>query len=232
MRDADAPENVFAGNISFNVGDDAAKVCANRQKLQALLRSYGLDSWAELQQVHGDAIIFEPESVACAAEPQLEGDGMATMQPGLGLLVKTADCQPVLLAHREGRHVAALHVGWRGNRCNFPASAVARFCERYNLLPADLMAVRGPSLGPARAEFINFEREWGAEFRPWFDPISKTMDLWGLTRSQLQAAGLPARQICGLDVCTMTNHDRFFSYRQSRQTGRQASLIWMCPDQE
>ena len=229
-RGNSAGDTAFAGNISFSVGDDADRVRANRQELLDHLRPYGLESWAELQQIHGDGFIVEPERVSCAAEPKTEGDGMATTRPGQGLLIKTADCQPILLAHKGGRHVAALHAGWRGNRCNFPLTAVARFCERYDLRPADLVAVRGPSLGPERAEFINFEREWGEDFRPWFDPASKTMDLWGLTRSQLQEAGLPARQIYGLDLCTMSNHENFFSYRQSRQTGRQASLIWICPE--
>ena len=87
--------------------------------------------------------------------------------------------------------------------------------------------MRGPSLGPARAEFVNFEREWSDGFRPWFDPATRTMDLWGLTRRQLQRAGLPERQIYGLDLCTASNNGQFFSYRREKRSGRQASLIWI-----
>lgn len=73
--------------------------------------------------MHGDTLVFEPDAVSWEAQPTADGDGLATSRPGLGLLIKTADCQPVLLAHRSGRHIAALHAGWRGNRCNFPGTA-------------------------------------------------------------------------------------------------------------
>ena len=221
------------GNISFNAGDDPAATEAARAALLSCLRPRGLDTWAEVRQVHGDALAeepFAPEASALPAyrmEDSPEADGMCTSAPGKGLLIKTADCQPVLLAHRSGRHIAALHVGWRGNRCDFPASGVARFCAAYGLDPADIFAVRGPSLGPSRAEFINFEREWGDSFRPWFDAASRCMDLWSLTASQLVAAGVPRRQIFGLDICTSLNAEHYFSHRHDARSGRQASLIWI-----
>ena len=215
------------GNISFSVGDDAALVAANRESLLAGLQPQGLRRWAELQQVHGDVMAFEPTPVACDAVAVEEGDGMATAEPGLGLLIKTADCQPILLAHKSGRYVAAMHAGWRGNRCDFPLSGVVRFCERYDIRPQDVFAVRGPSLGPGKAEFVNFDKEWGPQFVPWFDEESRTMDLWGLTRHQLVQAGIPTRNIFGLDICTASNNDQFFSYRCARASGRQASIIWI-----
>jgi len=215
------------GNIAFSVEDDPAHVAANRRSLLELLQPQGLNAWAELYQVHGDGMVFEPEPVACETAVTEPGDGMATARPGLGLLIKTADCQPILLAHKSGAYIAAMHAGWRGNRCDFPVTGVARFCERYGLEPRDLLAVRGPSLGPGNAEFINFAREWGDQYLPWFDADSKTMDLWGLTRHQLERAGLPARSIFGLDLCTASNDNQFFSYRREKRSGRQASLIWI-----
>lgn len=215
------------GNISFQVGDDPQHVAANRQSLAGVLRAQGMDCWAELEQVHGDGMVFEPEATDVLAANLAPGDGMATSRPGLALLVKTADCQPILLAHKGGRHVAALHAGWRGNRCNFPGSGVRRFCERYGLDPRDVLAVRGPSLGPGKAEFVNFAWEWGPDWQPWFEETGRTMDLWGLTRCQLEDAGLLPRHIYGLDLCTADNNDLFFSYRCDRRSGRQAALVWI-----
>lgn len=212
------------GNISWDVDDDPASVLENRR---SLVRDLGLDAFAELHQIHTDNLVFDPAPVAPEDRAVMDADGMATTRPGLGLCIKTADCQPILLAHRDGRHIAALHAGWRGNRCDFPGSGVARFCEQYGLLPRDVLAVRGPSLGPAAAQFINFEREWGADFAAWFAAREQTMDLWSLTRAQLRAAGLPDSHIFGLDCCTATMNDLFFSYRRSRHCGRQASVIWI-----
>ena len=225
LRQDPVPElPASGGNISFAVRSDTAEnVLAARRGLAARLH---IERWAELRQVHGDGLLFDPEPVAVDAQPVAEGDGMATDRPDLPLCIKTADCQPILLAHADGRHIAALHVGWRGNRCGFPQSAVRRFCERYHLSPRDIMAVRGPSLGPARAEFIHFDTEWGEDFRPWFQPESRTVDLWGLTRHQLMEAGLLSRHIFGVDICTASNPRLCFSHRHHPASGRQASLIW------
>ena len=218
-----------SANLSFEVGDDPAAVAANRCLIHDRL---GLTGWCELKQIHGDVIHHAPAPVPPETPPTLEGDGLTTAEPGVGLVIKTADCQPILLAHRSGRYVAALHAGWRGNRMNFPGSGVARFCARYGLDPADVFAVRGPSLGPTAAEFVNFESDFGPGFEPYFDATRRTVDLWRLTRDQLMAAGVPEAQIFGIDLCTMGLDDTFFSYRKAcaapvKGTGRQAGIIWI-----
>ena len=213
------------GNISLVVGDEAEATATNRA---ALASDLGLDGVLELSQVHGDRLLFEADSAALLqprTAPALEGDGLADSRPGLGLLIKTADCQPLFFAHESGRYIAGLHVGWRGNRINFPASALRLFCDRYGCKPHEVLAVRGPSLGPGAAEFVNFEQEWGADYAPWFDRARRCMDLWRLTRSQLEAAGMAAERIFALDLCT-ASLPLFFSYRRDRVTGRQANLVW------
>ena len=213
-------------NISLDLAPGSKATIRNRRQLASLLAADGLKDVAELRQVHGTVMRFEPEAVPADSQPAVEGDGLACARTGLGLMIKTADCQPILIAHRSGHCIAALHVGWRGNRAHFPQSGVASFCQHYGLAPRELMAVRGPSLGPQRAEFINFNREWGREFLPWYDAETQTVDLWEVTRQQLRDAGLPASQIFGLDICTYSNAD-FFSYRRDRNCGRQASIIWL-----
>ncbi|MDD3313031.1 peptidoglycan editing factor PgeF [Pseudodesulfovibrio sp.] len=220
-----------SANLSYEVGDDAEAVRENRR---LIFHRLGLAGWCELKQVHGDVIRFDPTPTPPEPPATLEGDGLTTAEPGVGLVIKTADCQPILLAHRSGNYIAALHAGWRGNRINFPGSGVTRFCERYNLDPADIYAVRGPSLGPSAAQFVNFTTDFGPDFTPYFDPERQTMDLWRLTRDQLQDAGVPGTQIFGIDLCTMGMDDTFFSYRKAcaspvNATGRQAGVIWIRP---
>lgn len=229
------------------------EICANRRRL---CTEHTLNGFAELVQVHGTNTIFEPEvqnpdaapflnRTALDEEAQVQqdqnpnpqyprADGMAlslaeTAQQdkiGRALLIKTADCQPVMLAHKSGKYIAALHVGWRGNRKDFAGVAIQEICAHYKLYPGDWLAVRGPSLGPAAAEFVNFKSEWSEAFRPWFHQSTQCMDLWNLTREQLLHAGLLTRNIFSLDLCTAELNSLFFSYRKDTQCGRQASLIW------
>lgn len=224
----------YAGaNLSWEVEDEDARVLANRRILQ---RRLGFEQWFETRQVHGTEMVVDPEPPDAGMDagpddisprPTQEADGSATSRPGLALAVKTADCQPILLAHRAGRHVAALHCGWRGNRQAFPQKGVAAFCRAYGLRPEDVLAVRGPSLGPGASEFVNFDLEWGDDFRNYFNPETKTVDLWRLTRDQLLTAGLLPNHIFSLDLCTANLSDTFFSYRRDKITGRQVGLIWI-----
>lgn len=210
------------GSIAFNRGEDNAAIRQNRKFLFEKLAMPVL----EVRQIHSNIMHFSPEPTAFFEEANIEGDGIATNQKKYALLIKTADCQPILFAHNKGGHVMALHVGWRGNRNDFILEAVSKFCEKYRLNAKDLLAVRGPSLGPKEAQFVNFDTEWGATYAAWFNIQEQTLDLWELTRHQLRQAGLLQENIHGLDFCTKTMHKQYFSHRQDNQTGRQASLIW------
>lgn len=219
-----------AGNLSLEAPEAADNPAPTLARREALIRSLALEgmevqSLAEVRQVHGTHTVFEPDPQPSQSAPAREADGMAASRRGLGLAVKTADCQPVLLAHQSGRYIAALHVGWKGNRHNYPGLAVAEFCGRYGIRPAEVSAVRGPSLGPDAARFTNFDAEWGDDFRPWFNADAQTMDLWRLTRDQLIRAGLRADHIYGVDLCTLSLPESFFSFRHDRRCGRQMSFI-------
>ena len=49
-------------------------------------------------------------------------------------------------------------------------------------------------------------------------------DLYTLARLRLARAG--CTEVYGGGLCTMTDAERFYSYRRERTTGRMATLIW------
>lgn len=56
------------------------------------------------------------------------------------------------------------------------------------------------------------------------------LDLREANRSQLLAAGVPAKQITGLEECTASATQRFFSYRAEKgRTGRMMAIIGLKP---
>jgi hypothetical protein len=211
-----------SANLSATVGDDPECVERNRMLLQ---RELGTARWLELDQVHGTSMVFDAPGGDDSVRP--EADAIATHAPDTALVIKTADCQPVLAAHRSGGHVAALHVGWRGNRSRAPVHWIRSFCSRYGLQPRDVLVARGPSLGPDRSEFKHFQSEWGETFQPYFDATRNTVDLWRLTRDQLLEAGVREDNIFGLDLCTYRLPELFFSYRRDGVCGRQAGIVWI-----
>ncbi len=215
----------LAGNMSFVAEQAGENVAANRHRIMSTL---GLRRWVEFHQVHGTEFLIEPEPAPPEQRiPALDADGGCTGRKGLALLIKTADCQPILFTDKSGRAVAALHAGWRGNAAGYPGIGLTRFCETFSIGPEEVLAVRGPSLG--RAEFIHFEREWPAQFTPWFDAERRSMDLWSLLRRQLIEAGMLPEHIFSLDLCTQSLPGLFFSHRRGDR-GRQLSLIWIRED--
>ncbi len=216
-----APRSPY--KVPPEVNGTHAEIYANKEYI---LPSLGLSSWQELTQVHGTEIVFPPELPPEEPFPP-RGDGIGETTPGQGLIIKTADCQPIMVAHESGKFILAMHCGWRGNRAKFPESGIRKFCDFYHLLPRDLLAVRGPSLGPCCSRFHDFSVHWPEEMRPYFAPQSGCMDLWGLTRDQLLKAGILPENIFSLDLCTFCLQKHFFSYRRDKTRARMTNILWI-----
>lgn len=207
-------------NLSFDVGDNIEDVLKNRKKICEKL---GIDHIVELKQVHGDQLVEISRSSAILEE----ADAMITNLKKVGLLIKTADCQPILIAHRSGKYIGAFHVGWRANRGEYIIRWINKFCETYSVNPEELMAIRGPSLCPQHSEFINYINEWKNKYRDFYNDKTKTVDLWGITYYQLIRSGLLERNIFQIDLCTFCHSELFFSYRREKKCGRQGGIIWI-----
>ena len=216
-----SPEPFHSLNLSCAVGDQRPLVAHNRDLVQQVL---GLTALVSATQVHGCRESLVTGANAAAAEEIPEADILITSQPGLGLLIKQADCQAVMLYDPVRRVAANVHCGWRGQVRNVLQETVARLRETFGSRPEDLMAAISPSLGPCCAEFRNFRREfppglWSYQVRPTY------FDLWALSRDQLVAAGLKPQQIDIAGLCTRCREDLFFSYRREHHTGRQGAVI-------
>ena len=115
-----------AGTFSLFPAPDAAAKAAAVAARKRLLGRLGLERWVEVYQVHGDVLLVDPEPTPLDRASETRADGSCTREPGLALLIKTADCQPILLTNRQGTAIAALHAGWRGNAMNFPGTGLTR----------------------------------------------------------------------------------------------------------
>ncbi len=212
----------YAGwNLGDHVGDDPATVAANRRLLRDRLRLPGDPLW--LRQVHGCTV-----AGAVAAVAGCEADAIVAEQPGRVCAVLTADCLPVLLCDRQGTRVAAVHAGWRGLAGGVLEAAV----QRMGTPGHRLLAWLGPAIGPSafqvgndvRQAFVTGDAEAARAFRaqPGYRWLA---DIYRLARQRLARLGVGF--VGGGDCCTVSDEERFFSYRRDGVTGRMASLIWM-----
>lgn len=187
-----------------------------------------------LKQVHSDTVHFIEETPRQA----LRGDALVTRLPGLLLVIKTADCLPVLLVDEITRVVAAAHCGWRGTRLRVLEKTVRGILERYPLNPASLLAALGPCIGAACYEVGNDVRSLYAEsgfpaslFKSVAGRPDKFLfDLRAAARSQLRKLGLLERNIFSVDICTHCD-PAYPSYRRDRKgCGRMLSFIGIIPE--
>ncbi len=218
-------------NAAWDSGDLEEAVRENLSRIKSCAAVKRLVSSV---QVHGDELNFIDEKALeklKARFPILVGppaDALATKLSSVGLLIKTADCQSILLVDPDSRIIANIHSGWRGSIGNIVGKTV-RSLERLGLNPARTLAAVSPSLGPCCAEFVNFKREIPEEFWPFRSgPVH--FDFWALTRAQLAAAGIGEQNIECAARCTVCEKSEFFSYRGEGKTGRMASVIgWNQP---
>lgn len=206
-------------NLAGHVGDDPVAVAANRQRLRQRLPAEPL--W--LSQVHGTRCVVAEE-----AWGGIEADACVTRSSHRVCAVMTADCLPVLFCNRAGTAVGVAHAGWRGLAAGVLEATMASLGE-----PAkQLLAWLGPAIGPAAFEvgdevrelFLADDAEAAAGFVP-AGPGKWWCDIYFLARRRLQRAGLTA--VHGGGLCTVSDRDRFYSYRRDGVTGRMASLIWL-----
>ena len=223
-RDGGVSDGVFAGlNLGAHVGDEPARVEANRARLQQASAIPGPLNW--LNQVHG--IVMHPVSRHYQQAP--DADAACAHEAQLACIVMTADCLPVLFCDADASVVAAAHAGWRG----LAAGVLERTVERMGVAPGRVRAWLGPAIGPAafevgdevRAAFVGADPGAAAAFVPGVAPGKWLADLFMLARRRLVAAGVG--RIDGGGVCTVADPGHFYSYRRDGTTGRFASLIWL-----
>lgn len=211
-----APYDSF--NLGAHVGDDPSHVEQNRRRLDQAL-SYPVKTW--LNQTHSTRVVRLP-----CDEPQPDADASFTQTPGHVCTVMTADCLPVLFCNKAGTRVAAAHAGWRGLLDGVLENTLAEFSETD-----EVMAWLGPAIGPAKFEvgsevktaFCDKDKQASEAFRPFRDKW--LADIYQLARQRLLAMGVSG--IYGGNFCTVTESERFFSYRRDGKTGRMASTIWL-----
>ncbi len=187
-----------------------------------------------LHQVHSDIVRLVreiPEQGQRGEEWQ--GDALVTTLPGLFLVIKSADCLPVLLVDKKRRAIAAVHCGWRGTLLSVLRKAISVMKESCDSLPEHILAALGPAISgwcyevgeDVRQRFLT--REFPASlFQSVPDrPGKYYFDLREANRLELRQAGVCDKNIFSVDICTHCD-SRFPSFRRDREnTGRMFSFI-------
>jgi YfiH family protein len=213
-------------NLGQHLGDEDSAVRENRRRF-AMALGVGEDALFQQRQVHGADVRILTAADRSADIAGCEGDGLVSRTAGQAVAARTADCVPVLIAHRASGQVAAVHAGWRGAVAGVVVAAI----EAMGFDPAELLVAIGPHIRVAAFEIgeeVAEQMREAAAGAPvvddsWAKPHGK---LAALVEAQLQASGVPRSAIDDVGGCTHDEPERFFSHRRDQgRTGRHLSAI-------
>jgi YfiH family protein len=194
------------------------------------------DAVGTLMQIHSPLVI-EMED-ADAGHPDggfREGDALWTDRPGRGVGVRTADCVPVLIAHREIPMAAAVHAGWRGLAGGVIPATVEALVQRFGPGVVDgLLAAVGPCARGCCYE-VGIEVADALSPLPGARDALKTCgapgkwmaDLLPAALAQLHASGIAEGRCDATGICTICDK-RFHSFRREHSASlRQLSFLYI-----
>ena len=161
------------------------------------------------QQIHQDKIY----DVRDILVERLEVDGydaLVTRQKDLLLVIKMADCAPLLFYDAVTETIAAAHAGRVGTNLGIAEKTVEHLAKNHSIRPSDLRVIIGPSIC---VNCYQIDRAKDLHY-----------DLWAENKKQLERAGVRNIEITGL--CTACNaHERFYSYRREKTALRNFAYI-------
>lgn len=215
-------------NLGGTVGDDPERVRKNRQRALAAL---GCDpeSVYDVWQVHGVHVVI---AEAPRREiPHLQADVILTGAPGTTLMMRFADCVPVLLHDPIRKVIGIVHAGWMGTVRGVVRIAVEAMQVRFGSNPAKILAAIGPSIGPDHYEIgldvaMQVRQAFGQNASGLLkkNGASVHFDLWEANCLALEQAGV--RQIELASLCTACHTGDWYSHRAEHgRTGRFGAII-------
>lgn len=169
-------------------------------------------------QVHGVAI-----ARVSAAGRVSDTDGLLTTEPGLTIGIRVADCAAVLFAAPAAGMVAAVHAGWRGAVGGIHLEAVRRMAA-LGAEPGGIHAWISPCIGTGAFEVGEEVAErFPDRFVHRTGFVKPHVDLAGYLAEGLLQAGIRPDDLVVDGRCTVSDPDRFHSYRRD---GQQAGRMW------
>jgi YfiH family protein len=174
-----------------------------------------------LKQIHSTRVVVFDGPVKAEVISQGEGDALVTNQTQFLLVVRTADCVPVLLVDHKAGVIGAIHAGWRGAVGGIVPKTIQTCVEQFGSNVAHMHMAIGPSIGPCCYEIDAQVIELLQTCYPdWLGVLQETkegkgmFDLKKLIWHQILASGVPEQQVERIEECTCCRDDLFFSYRR------------------
>jgi hypothetical protein len=215
-------------NVSTSRGDDPKAVEENLRRICAALGVQRQDLISPSQRHTADV---RRVGAADRGHIQVGYDALVTDEMRVSLLLRYADCVPVLIYDPRHRALALVHSGWRGTVLGAPRAGVESLVKEFGSRPQDLVAAIGPSIGPCCYEVghvvVDAVREAFSDsdgLLPLRNGGRRHLNLWAANWRWLSGCGV--RRIEVSEMCTACHTEDFYSHRaENGKTGHFAAVM-------
>lgn len=216
-------------NLGGTVGDELVRVAENRKRALACVGRTAASVY-DVWQVHSADVVVA-DAPRPAHTPHPKADAIITNTSGVTLLMRFADCVPILLFDPARKAVGLAHAGWKGTLARVAAAAVQAMGEAFGTQPQDVRAAIGPSIA---AHHYTVGAEVAALAKQTFGAAATGLlpsqngavqfDLWAANRLVLEESGVRHIEIAG--HCTVCRPQDWYSHRgEHGKTGRFGALV-------
>ena len=220
----DSPAPWKSLNFGASVGDDITRVVRNRETALTTLQILPASVF-DVYQVHS-TIIVKTDRPLYANETHQKADAILTNVPGVTLMMRFADCVPILVYDPVNIVIGIIHAGWLGTVDKITEKTVKVMVDDYNTNPGDIIAAIGPSIGPDHYIVGNdvldrVRSTFGARAKQVIKTIhgKSYFDLW--EANQIILSDLSVSKIENSEICTFCNLQDWYSHRGEKgKTGR------------
>jgi YfiH family protein len=218
-------------NLSFDKGEHTAVLAHRQHVLQAL--DLEQTTLCTVRQVHGNQVCVVDAAMLQRGLMGIAADALVTNLAQVTLGVLVADCLPIVLYALDTPVIALVHAGRMGTYHRVVQHTLETIEHRFATPPAQVHAVLGPAIGACCYTLdIRAVRPFQDQFPTWeqffipHGPERWTMDLLTANTLQLQAAGVPAKQIDTASICTACHKHDLYSHRaEGQEAGRGMALV-------
>lgn len=224
-----SPEPWSSLNLGGLNGDARENVVENRKRIFDDINR-DVRSIFDVWQVHSCDVI-------CTNQPRpldemhKKADAILTDNPEITLMMRFADCVPLLFYDPFARVVGIAHAGWQGTVKNIAGATVKAMKDNYHSRPENIIVGIGPSIGVDHYEvgedvvqqvrIVLHNDIQGVVINRHGHTY---LDLWEVNKRLLVDAGV--HHVNKANICTACDTTLWYSHRAEKgKTGRFGSVI-------
>ncbi len=128
-------------SITYQIDDSLFNIfsCDN---LENILKEYQLTNYYYLDQIHSNIIHIVDNNY----QNNSQGDGLITSKPNIPLVIRTADCIPILIYDKQHKVLGLIHSGWLGTLNNIIVDAINLIINNYHSQKENIYIYMYPSI--------------------------------------------------------------------------------------